>query len=127
MSVEKGEEIASLLQVDSADWVITTPTGLFDATPKAMDLMHYVVYTEKAPELIGLEQLKARYYEPGLLSKLLGFSKETIRPVDKLETVDLYPEIVVAKMDEDNHLQIHLKERKGGSVRQGRPIQREQE
>lgn len=74
---DSGKEIATLIALDSIDWVVTTPSGLFDASPGAMNLMHFVVGTEA----IDLEQLKERYYDPGLLAKLMGFSQDPLRSV----------------------------------------------
>ena len=109
---ETGKEIASLLMVGTEDWIITTPSGLFDASPGAMTLMHYVVFYEGKYEVIELEQLKARYYEPGLLAKVTGFSKERIRPIENFDAVALYP-AVEAEIRADS-LSIELKERNGG-------------
>ena len=105
-----GEELATLVSIDSTDWVVTTPLGLFDASPGAMQLMHYVV----GLEVIELEQLKERYYEPGLLQKLLGFSDEPLRSVDGFDTVALYPAVSLQLDTEANQLQIKLTARNGG-------------
>ncbi|MCB9041820.1 MAG: caspase family protein [Lewinellaceae bacterium] len=112
--LRKGEELARLNSLDSTDWVVTTPAGLFDASPGAMELMHYVVKDAGEWETIELNQLKERYYEPGLLQKLLGYSDEPARRVDGLDTVALYP-IVSLKLDsQSNQLQIDLIPRNGG-------------
>jgi hypothetical protein len=63
-----------------------------------MALMHYVVAKQcgaSAPtiEPIELDQLKNRYYEPGLLAKVFGFNKEPLRPVSAFDHVDLYPDV----------------------------------
>lgn len=106
---ESGEkELATLISLNSTNWVITTPSGLFDASPGAMKLLHYVV----GLEVIDLEQLKERYYEPGLLSKIMGFTPGGLRPVDTLNNVALYPEIDAA-IDGDR-LHVQLQERNGG-------------
>lgn len=112
-SVADKKELATLYQIDSMDWVVTTPNGLFDASPGAMQLMFYTIPTDRGPEIIALEQLKARYYEPGLLAKLLDLNKEPIRPVNQLDTLDLYPRIHRAEIV-DQQLQIQLEERNGG-------------
>ena len=105
---KSGKELATLITIDSNDWVVTTPSGLFDASPGAMKLMHYVV----GLEVIDLEQLKERYYEPSLLAKILGFDKNELRNVAAFDQVALYPEI---KASITNHqLQIQLNERSGG-------------
>ena len=108
------EELASLIQIGAADWVVIAPSGLFDASPGAMRLLHYSVFYEAASEYLAIdvEQLKSRYYEPGLLQKLLGYSDERIRPVEGFEEVRLYPK-VAAEIQQDT-LIIRLQARNGG-------------
>lgn len=100
--------IAQIIFLDAESWVAITPSGLFDASPHAMNKLYYAV----GQETIELEQLKERYYEPGLLPKLLGFSDDPIRSVSRLETVPLYPE-VEAEIRQDS-LYIQLRARSGG-------------
>ncbi|MCB0532876.1 MAG: caspase family protein [Saprospiraceae bacterium] len=105
---ETGQELATLVAIDSTDWVVTTPSGLFDASPGAMKMMHYVV----GLEVVSLDQLKERYYEPGLLPKLLGFSKGDVRDVSSLGQVALYPEIKALLTDDQ--IDVQLTPRSGG-------------
>ncbi len=106
-----GKLLASLIALDETDWVIITPDGRFDASEGAQKLMHYAY----GLEVINLEQLKEMYYEPGLLQKLLGFSKEKLRSIVPLKDVKLYPEIVGQNFDEKSgKLNIKLKNRGGG-------------
>ncbi|MEM6377561.1 MAG: caspase family protein, partial [Bacteroidota bacterium] len=112
-SIQTGEALATLVVLNEEDWIVSTPNGLFDASPRAMGLLYYVVGYEGKLEVIELEQLKARYYEPGLLAKILDFSEERIRPVEEFEEVELYPEIQ-AEIN-DGILQVQLNERNGGS------------
>ncbi|MEZ4892485.1 MAG: caspase family protein [Saprospiraceae bacterium] len=91
-----------------ADWVVTTPSGLFDASPEMMNKLHYAV----GLETIGLDQLKARYHEPGLLPMILGTSRGEIRDVSNLNLVDLYP--VIDASIANGFLDISLTERQGG-------------
>jgi len=105
-----GQEQATLIVIDSTEWVVTTPSGLFDASPGAMNLMYFV----QGLEVIELEQLKERYYEPGLLSKLMGFSNEPLRSVAAFEAIALYP-LIQLQLDSAKHqLRIALQARKGG-------------
>ncbi len=104
-----GRELATIVFLGEREWAVTTPSGLFDASAGAMSLMYYVA----GLEVIELDQLKARYYEPGLLQKLIGLSDEPITPVEKLSAVTLYPK-VSAEIDADNTLRIQLTERNGG-------------
>ncbi|GAB5551797.1 MAG: hypothetical protein Sapg2KO_13880 [Saprospiraceae bacterium] len=112
-SVQTGKELATLLIIGENDWIVTTPSGLFDATPKAMELLYYTVAYQGQLEIIELEQLKTRYYEPGLLAKILDFSEERIRPVEDFEQVDLYPKIEAEI--KNGQLLVRLSERNGGS------------
>ncbi len=114
-STSKPQEIqafATLFHLDSTDWVVTSPNGLFDASPAAMLELHYVVPYDQDWEVIDLEQLKSRYYEPGLLPKLLGYTNERMRPVETFQTVELYPK-VEAQIQKDE-LQVQLHARNGG-------------
>lgn len=112
--IQKRKELITLISLDPDNWVVTTPNGLFDASIGAMERMYYEVEYQGKKEYIELEQLKARYYEPGLLSKVLGYSDEAIRPVDGFDTVELFPEIT-AKIDpKTNRLKVQLLERNGG-------------
>ena len=113
--VEDGQELGSLVLVDTVNWIFTTPSGLFDASPGAMSLLHYSIFDKHAYETIELEQLKARYYEPGLLQKILGYSNEAVRPVENFDIIALYPKIKLAQVDAATQiLNIQLQERNGG-------------
>ena len=92
-----------------ADWAVVAPSGLFDASTGAMEQMYFTL----GLETLELEQLKERYYEPGLMQKLLGFSDEPIRSVEGLDTIALFP-IVSLQLDTQSHqLQIGLTPRNG--------------
>ncbi len=103
-----GKTLVTLVSIDSADWAVTTPRGLYDASPSAMKLMHYVAGTD----VISIDQIKDRYYEPGLLAKVAGFNEDTIRNVTMIDTLSLFPEVTMKIVG--NKLKITLKERNGG-------------
>lgn len=112
IDAQSKQTVATLLIAEGQEhtWAVTTPAGLFDASPDMMQSLHYV----SGMEIIDLEQLKARYYEPGLLAKIFGLSKETIRSVEEFNEVELYPEMS-AKLSEDKlRLLVNLKPRNGG-------------
>jgi hypothetical protein len=93
------------------DYITITPDGRFDGTPEGMKkLLHFVV----GNEVVELEQLKDRYYEPGLWKKLLGYSTEPLRNIQDIKDkgLDLYPETIL-KLNE-NKLTIKLLPRSGG-------------
>lgn len=107
---ETKKELATIIPINN-DWAIIAPDGRFDASESALKLMHY----SYGLEIINLDQLKEMYYEPGLLQKILGFSKEPLRPVVPLNEIKLYPEIVEQKFDEKSEkLIVRLKNRGGG-------------
>ena len=106
------EAIASLVNLGREDWAVIGQNGLFDASSAAMELMYYKVEQGPTIEIIELEQLKSRYYEPGLLQKLLGYADERLRPAEGLQEVALYPAIDV-RIEQDELL-VSLQERSGG-------------
>ncbi|MEM6722785.1 MAG: caspase family protein [Bacteroidota bacterium] len=107
-----GEALATLITINASDWVVLGPNGLFDASPNAMELMYYIVEENNRWEIIELESLKPRYYEPGLLEKQLGLSTERLRNVDDLDKIDLYPQLEASIANDQ--LSIELKARNGG-------------
>ncbi|MFC2131278.1 caspase family protein, partial [Bacteroidota bacterium] len=60
-------EIATLVALDTNDWVVVTPDGRFDATTNGMKLMHYV--QDNKP--IALEAFYHNFYTPVLLEQIL--------------------------------------------------------
>ena len=115
-NVSSGENLAALTVLDQSDWAVTTPEGRFDASDGGMKLMHWVV----GDEPISLEQLKDTYHEPGLLAKLLGFSKDDpLRTIVPLKDLKLAPEITEQRIEPNSTmLTIKLKNRSGiGPVR----------
>ncbi len=105
-----GEERATIIFMPGHDWVITTPGGLFDASPGAMEMMYYII----GLEVLEIEQIKERYYEPGLLQKLLGYHDEPLRSVEQLDALELYPAVKLDLDTAQNTLRIRLVPRNGG-------------
>lgn len=108
-NTESGQEIASLIGVGKNDWVVTAPNGLFDASPGAMKLMHYAV----GLELIELDQLKERYWRPGLLKAMLNHTVDVVKEVEEFDDVPLYPTILSAVINR-GRLVVKIEERNGG-------------
>lgn len=109
----KGKEAykASLIPLDQKEYVVTTAIGLFDATPGAMKKLHYV----KAGKIIALDQLKSTYYEPNLLSKILGYNQEPLKTVAAISSLSLYPELNIEHpLQNDGRLGINLSDNGGG-------------
>jgi WD40 repeat protein len=109
----KQEILLSIFLLDElGNYVIISPEGRFDGTPEGIEkLIHFTV--EK--EVIEIDQLKERYYEPNLWKKALAYTDEPLRQVPNLDKIELYPEITTAKFDEQkNILDFQLKIREGG-------------
>ncbi|MDQ3817421.1 MAG: caspase family protein, partial [Acidobacteriota bacterium] len=109
--LDSGVELARLVSVNQEDWAVIDPSLRFDASPNANSFMYWVVDND----VVSLNQLKERYYEPGLLPKLLGLSKEPLRDVTAFSDVKLYPEVsLIPPSPEQKALTINLQNRGGG-------------
>ncbi len=107
-NLNTGDEMLTWIRVDSADWVMTSPSGLFDASPGAMDKLYFV----QGFDVIEFSQLKERYYEPGLWKKII--TGESLRDVTGMRSIALPPEVRVGKVDDKGYLPIELINRGGG-------------
>jgi hypothetical protein len=66
-------------------------------------------------ETIDLVQLKKRYYEPGLLAKVMGYNKEPLGELREFDRVELYPDVKLTPPSAgDPRLKIRLRNRGGG-------------
>lgn len=93
------------------DWAVISPDGLFDASDNATSKMHYV----SGLEPLELSQLKERYFEPGLLTRLLKVNTEPMRDVSKFDEVPLFPIANLEWKDKEKLiLKVTLNERSGG-------------
>ena len=101
-----GNRELTLYPLADDNWVVVHKSGLFDASPNAMKWMYYLI----GKEVIELDQLKERYYEPGLYEKF--FAGESLRDVEAFQTIAMYPG-VESEIEKDK-LNIKLTERNGG-------------
>ena len=95
------------LENDPSKWVHIHPSGLFDASPEAMDLMYWT----KGLEIIDFSQLKARYWLPGLWSKVM--EGEQLPDVKGLQELKLQPKVKFGDL-KNGLLPINLTKREGG-------------
>ncbi|SEP73972.1 caspase family protein [Neolewinella agarilytica] len=108
-----GELIVTLVLINDLEWVVLGPNNLFDASPRAMSLLYYVVDDgEGGEEIVELEQMKERFYSPGLLQQLLGYNKRPLRSIKGLDQVDLYPKVEKMTVGNDS-LHLRLRARTG--------------
>lgn len=92
---------------DPKKWVHLHPSGLFDASPEAMELMYWT----KGLEVIEFAQLKDRYWVPGLWEKVM--KGETLPDVRGMNELKLQPEVQLGQVV-DGKLPITLIKRDGG-------------
>ncbi len=92
---------------DLDKWVHIHPSGLFDASESAMEMMYWI----KGDEIIDFSQLKDRYWLPGLWQKVM--LNQSLPDVGSMNNLKLYPEINLSKID-NSKINIELKKREGG-------------
>ena len=96
-----------ILENDPSKWVHVHPSGLFDASKEAMDM----IYWTKGLDIIEFSQLKDRYWVPGLWKKVI-IDKRVPLAAD-INNLKLQPQIVLGRM-ENGQLPIKLIKREGG-------------
>jgi hypothetical protein len=115
--VKTAKEMTTLSVLGGKEWVASGKNNLFDASAEAMKLMYYVVNDtldlDEPYKIIELEQLKHRYYQPGLLQIQMGFNKEPLRNVPTLDNIELAPKLK-STISDKNILTVQLKNQKGG-------------
>jgi WD40 repeat protein len=92
---------------DPNKWVHLHPSGLFDASPEAMELMYWT----KGLEVIEFAQLKDRYWLPGLWEKVM--KGEALPDVRDMQELKLQPEVEMGEV-KDGRIPITLTKRDGG-------------
>ena len=107
-----GHNPGSLIGFKNGNWAVVDQQGRYDASNAGnITALHWVI----GKETIRLSQLKQRYYEPGLLSKILGYNLEPVRNIAEFSDPELYPKLSVTWDPKNkNMLDILLKERNGG-------------
>ncbi len=106
----KGKELATLYALNSNDWAVITPDKLFDASNGAMELINYSIGTD----VLQLNQIKERFYEPGLLAKVLGYNEDPIRKVQGTGNIKIFPKVSASIDPKTGKLAIDLTNQGGG-------------
>lgn len=112
-NLNTGKWIVKLYSFTDGTWAVIDPAGRFDASSGGdVDGLHWVI--NNVP--IALKQLKQRYYEPGLLAKIMGFNKQPMLTVPDLmaNPIKLFPEVTVDIPKDSSNATITLKNRGGG-------------
>jgi WD40 repeat protein len=92
---------------DPNKWVHIHPSGLFDASPEAMELMYWT----KGLEVIEFAQLKDRYWVPGLWEKVM--KGEPLPDARNMQELKLQPQVEFGEV-KDGKIPVTLTKRDGG-------------
>ncbi|MEM6524276.1 MAG: caspase family protein, partial [Bacteroidota bacterium] len=108
--LENKKALINLIITSDGEWIAWNENGQFDGTRAIEEIVF-----EKDLTLIEVTQLKDRFYEPNLLQKVLGKSKEPLRKSRGLNNIDLYPKIKLGHPDQNRgKLNIGLYNQGGG-------------
>ncbi len=110
--VASGHNPGSVIGFKNGNWAVVDQQGRYDASNTGnITALHWVI----GKETIQLSQLKQRYYEPGLLSKVLGYNLEPVRNIAEFRDPELYPKLSATwDPNNKNMIDVLLKERNGG-------------
>ena len=107
--MDRLEKLAELYVFNDESWAVLDNQGRYDASNGGnIENLHFVV----EEEAISLDQMKERFYEPKLLQKILGYNKESLRSVQKLNVVKLFPQYEIYL--KEDFLEINVLPRNGG-------------
>ena len=94
----KNYEVIAKILFYGKDWVVVNHNNLFDGSAGGLAKLFFI----NGLQTIELNQLKTRYYEPGLLKKITRGEK--LRNVLGFNKVELPPEIRVGQVDKKGNL-----------------------
>lgn len=99
-------------------WLVVDAQGRYDASdPSLTEGASFVLQWSGGLESIEVSQMKSRYYEPGLLAKILGLDAEPARTVPSLDQLRLYPEVkLVPDPAKPGVIDVELYEREKGGI-----------
>jgi WD40 repeat protein len=118
--LDRAKRLGSFVQVHRDEvantWLAIDSDGRYDATdPANVSAAHYVFDWAGGLETIAVEQLKDRFFEPGLLAKLFGADVEKPRAVPDLATLRLYPDLT-ARLTRSGKIAVSVEERDQGGA-----------
>ena len=110
-SARDGQFLYTFFAVDSTGYLAIDKDGHYDGTEAARKMLYYVC----GNDIIDLEQFKDLSWEPGLISKLSGVSKEPIT-AKKLSEINIcnYTPVVEEKGFINGTYQYQVTARRGG-------------
>ncbi|MBD0404038.1 caspase family protein [Flammeovirga sp. EKP202] len=105
-NIEKKKKDGEIIVTDEGKWVIEHHSGLFDVGDLNMSELYYVYGTET----IDFDQLKDKYWEPGLAYEIL--QGNPLRKVPPLSNLSLFPK--TNTFEREGKLYIEVIDRGGG-------------
>ncbi|MBS1705462.1 MAG: caspase family protein [Armatimonadetes bacterium] len=117
-SDKTAKKVGQWIIMQDNSMLVTDTEGRYDATdPSAVRGASYVFEWDGGLEPVEVSQLKSLYYEPNLLQKIFGVSKEPKRNVPALGAIKLYPTIELQPSKKDKSLiEVSLRERDEGGI-----------
>ncbi len=110
------EKLGNLVQMRDGSWLVMDTEGRYDANdPNDVEGALYVMEWEGGLEALDVNQFKGYFWDPGLLQKLLGTSKEKKRSVPSLASLRLYPQADL-KPDKKGGVVVALEPRDDGGI-----------
>lgn len=108
--LDRVAQVATLVSFADGTWAVSDEAGRFDgADGGRVAGLHWVV--DDTP--IALDQLRERFYAPGLLARALGHDPTPLQDVDLRGSVPLPPRAVAA-IDSDGRLTARFQDMGGG-------------
>jgi WD40 repeat protein len=92
-----GTEIATLVGIDEADWLVITKEGFFDGSPVAWKQILWR-FNDETFNYVPLEAFFNDFYHPGLLKDLLAGNRPAKKSGDDLSHIDRrQPRVTIAQ------------------------------
>lgn len=110
--------LGRFVTMQDGSWLVMDEEGRYDATdPSDVSGGAYVLRWAGGVEPIDVSQLKALYYEPNLLAKVMGLDKSPKRAVPDLSQIRLYPDIDLKPNSKKSSLiEVSLEPRDNGGI-----------
>lgn len=110
LNLEKEEQLANLKFFKNGEWLVYTPSGVFDGSKEGRKKLYYLSGTE----VILYDQLKETYWESDLLNKLIN-NPDLVQSTSLSQKIDdLQPDAKLELIDGDGKIKITLIPRGGG-------------
>lgn len=110
------KRLGQMMILQDGSWLVVDSDGRYDAEdPSNINGAHFVLDWKEGLEPIAIPQLKQQFYDPGLMTKLLGTNKEPRRDVPALDDLKLYPTVDLS-LGKTGKVEVALKERDGGGI-----------